>query len=213
MNTYLIKSKVDLIKSARDDLLKIYGVDYTPFTRKPYFYFFELDGKKFVHKEALRFVYANADTYTKEVSPYYCKLIKEYNPPDICKFLESYNGDALPSLLDSNSKFLVYEYITGDPINSLTQDEFYQLERYHNELELTPFYNSMTYNLARTENSIKIIDLKHFEYKINISFFIYLYNEDHGINQLYVKCNTNLESIVKHLAVDYPVDNATLLTY
>ena len=213
MNTYLIKSKVDLIKQARKDLLDLYGIDHTPFTRKIYFYFFELDGKKYVHKESLRFVYSNAETYTKEVDPYYCHLTKEHVPPDVCKFLETYNGTALPTLLESNDKFFVYQYVEGEPIDSITQEEFYQLWQYHTEFELTPFYNSMAYNLARTENSIKVVDLKHFECKINIPFFIYLYNEDNNINRLYVKYGTNLELIAKHLAIDYPVDTATVFEY
>lgn len=213
MNTYLTQSKVRLIKQARKDLLELYGIEHTPFTRKIYFYFFELDGKKYVHKEALRFVYSNAETYTKEVDPYYCSLTKEYIPTPVCEFLETYTGDALPKLLDSNSKFFVYEYVDGDPVDSITKEEFYQLEQYHEEFELTPFYNSMTYNLARTTNSIKVIDLKHFECKLNMPFFIYLYNEDNRINSLYIKDGTNLEPIVNHLAIDYPVANATIFNY
>lgn len=213
MNTYLTKCKVDLIKQARKDLRDLYGIDYTPFTRKIYFYFFELQGKKYVHKESLRFVYANADTYTKLIDPYYCHLTKEFVPPDVCSFLENYKGTALPALLESNDKFLVYEYINGEPIDSLSVDEFYQLEQYHNDFELTPFYNSMTYNLARTANSIKVIDLKHFECKINMPFFIYLYNEDNGINKLYIKSGTDLSLIINHLITDYPVTSAVIFNY
>ena len=213
MNTYLTQSKVRLIKQARKDLLDLYNIDYTPFTRKIYFYFFELDGKKYVHKESLQFVYSNAETYTKEVDPFYCSLTKEYVPTPVCKFLETYTGNALPKLLDNNDKFLVYEYIDGEPVDSITSEEFYQLLEYHNEFDFTPFYNSMTYNLARTNNSIKVIDLKHFECKINMPFFIYLYNEDNDINRLYIQEDTDLRPIVTHLSIDYPVANATVFKY
>lgn len=213
MNTYLTQSKVRLIKQARKDLFDLYGIEHTPFTRKIYFYFFELDGKKYVHKESLRFVYSNAETYTKEIDPYYCGLTKQYEPTPVCEFLEAYSGNALPKLLDSNDKFFVYEYIDGEPVDDITQDEFYQLWQYHTEFDLTPFYNSMTYNLARTANSIKVIDLKHFECKINMPFFIYLYNEDNGINRLYIKRGTDIKPIADHLAVDYPVANATIFNY
>jgi hypothetical protein len=213
MNTYLTQSKVRLIRQAQQDLLAIHGLHHTPFTRKIYFYFFELNGCKYVHKESLKFVYSNADTYTTEVDPHFCHLTQETVPVDVCSFLESYTGDFLPKLLESNQKFLVYEYIDGDPVDFITQQEFYRLKSRHNEMELTPFYNSMTYNLARTENDIKLIDLKHFETKKLLPFFIYLYNEDNSVNSLYIEKNTDVSDIKKHLSVDYPMDSTTIIEY
>ena len=213
MNTYLAKSKVDFIKAARDDLLKLYNINCTPFTRKIYFYFFIHEQKKYVYKRALNFVYTNADTYTNEINPSYCNLTKSLSPVNICKFLETYTGTLLPKLIDNNDKFFVYQYIEGNPIDSVTNNEFFNLKAHHESMELTPFYNSMAYNLVRTTNDIKLVDLKHFESKKNLPFFVYLYNKNHGVNRLYTEEHTNLDEIVQHLALDYPMEYTKIITY
>jgi len=213
MNTYLIQSKVRLIKQARADLFELYKIDYTPFTRKIYFYFFELNNKKYVHKEALRFVYSNAKTYTTEVDPFYCNLTKSIVPVNVCSFLETYTGTLLPKLVDNNDKFFVYEYVSGNPIDTVSSDEFFILKAHHENMELTPFYNSMIYNLVRTENDVILVDLKHFESKKDLPFFVYLYNKDNGVNSLYIEKHSGLDKVVQHLALDYPIDLAEIITY
>lgn len=213
MNTYLTQSKVAFIKEARDDFKSIYGLDLTPFTRKIYFYFFEHAGKKYVHKSSLKFIYSNADTYTKEVDPEFCYLTKQTTPVDVIPFLENYAGTLLPKLLESNDSFLVYEYWDGDPVDYVTSDEFWYLKNQHEQLDLTPFYNSMTYNLARNIDQIKLIDLKHFEPKDTKPFFVYLYNQDNRVNTLYVETGTDIDSIVSHLGIDYPILDAKIIEY
>ena len=213
MNTYLIQSKVKLIKDARAKLFELYNIDYTPFTRKIYFYFFIYEQKKYVHKESLEFVYSNAETYTEDIDPYYCNLTKCILPVDVCNFLESYSGTFLPKLLDSNNTFLVYEYVNGDPIESVNQTEFFTLKLHHEAMELTPFYNSMTYNLIRTEKDVILVDLKHFENKKDLPFFVYLYNKDNCVNRLYIESTSDLDSIKQHLALDYPIDLAEITIY
>jgi hypothetical protein len=213
MNTYLAKSKVDFIKAARDDLLKLYNINYTPFTRKIYFYFFELGGKKYIHKEALKFVYTNADTFTTDIDPDSCALEKQISVVDILPFLSSYTGTLLPKLLEDNDKFFVYEYFDGSPIEDISAEEFYYLKSQHELLPVTPFYNSMTYNLARNNETIKLIDFKHFDYKRDLPFFMYLYNEDNRVNTLYIEKNTNTGPIADHLGIDYPVEDAKIIEY
>jgi hypothetical protein len=213
MNLYLINSKIRLIKQARDDLRSVYNIDYTPFTRKLHFYFFIHEDKKYVHKESLRFVYSNADTYTRDTDPTICNLYKEFDPLDPFPFLESYTGELLPKLIDVNDKFLVYEYFNGDPIEHLSEDEFYWLYTEHNKNDLTPFYNSMTYNIVRNGQTLKLVDLKHFEVKDKKPFFVYLYNEENGVNTLYIKKSTEMEPVVNHLGIDYPVQDAIIIEY
>ena len=213
MNTYLINSKVQFIKQARDDFKRIYGLDCTPFTRKIYFYFFVQDNKKYIHKRSLQFVYTNADTYTNDIDPTLCHLTKKTTPVDIYPFLESYQGMLLPKLLESNDSFLVYEYCPGDPVESITAEEFQYLKDQHNQLSLTPFYNSMTYNLVRNGGQIKLVDFKHFEPKDNKPFFLYLYNEDNRVNTLYVENGTNIGPINNHLGIDYPIKDAKIIEY
>jgi hypothetical protein len=213
MNIYLIKSKVGKIKQAKQDLLDTYGIDYTPFTNKIYFYFVELDGKKYVHKESLRFIYSNADTYTYDVDPMLCPVTKEIVPVDVISFLESCSSLLLLNKLESNQHFIVYDYYAGTPIESITEAEFFELKQHNQQLELTPFYNSMTYNLVRGKQGIRLIDFKHFEVKDSKPFFVYFYNRDNSINTLYVEQGTDIGPVVKHLERDYPVLEATVVTY
>lgn len=213
MNTYLIKSKVELIKEARQDFFDLYGIDYTPFTRKAFFYFFVYNDKKYVHKKSLEFVYSNADTWTREKDPICCELTKQISPPNVVGFLSSYTGTLLPPLVENNEKFLVFEYMLGQAVDSVTSDEFYYINQQHEKLQLTPFYNSMAYNLSRNQNIIKLIDLKHFEQKQNLPFFLYMYNEQNCVNTLYIKTNTDTSRIVRHLSKDYPVENCITVEY
>ena len=213
MNTYLIQSKVNWIKQARQDLKRIYNLDHTPFTRKIYFYFFEHDNKKYVYKNALKFVYSNAETFTKEIDPYFCELTQQYTPVDVCQFLEQVDSPLFPKLLDSNDSFFVYEYVIGDPVEFVTKEEFEFIEEQNQKLALTPFYNSMTYNLVRTSDSIKLVDLKHFECKIDLPFFLYFYNKDNVVNRLFSRKNTDLEKIFAHVGLDYPVSQAEIILY
>jgi hypothetical protein len=213
MNTYLIQSKVHWIKKAKQDFKKLYKLDCNPFTRKIYFYFFKHEHKKYVYKDALKFVYSNADTYTKEPDPRYCELSPQYTPVDVCNFLESTKNPLLPRLIDSDKSFLIFEYVLGTPIDFVTKQEFEFIEEHSRALPLTPFYNSMTYNLIRTTNSIKLVDFKHFEYKINLPFFLYFYNKDNLINRLFIRKYSNLDSILSHLGIDYPVDQTEIFFY
>lgn len=216
MNSYLIKSKVDLIKEAKQDFFDCYGIDYTPFTRKEFFYFFVYEGKKYVHKKSLEFVYSNAGTFGYDIDPISCNLTKEFNPPDVSKFLEEYTGSLLPKLDHANNKFLVFEYEHGEPMMSVSADEFFYLEQANDNLDLTPFYNSMTYNLLRTDCTdfpVKLIDLKHFDEKDEKPFFIYMFNEQNCVNTLYVEKDSNLALILDHLTIDYPVNDAKIIKY
>jgi hypothetical protein len=213
MNTYLTKSKVDCIRQCQQDFVEIYGRDIHPFTRKIFFYFYVEGGLKYVHKESLRFVYSNAETFTHERDPRTCELTRQYDPIDVISFLEDYSGDLLPQKTESNDKFLVYEYEKGDPITHITEQEFFALKHHHEQIPVTPFYNSMAYNLIRTDKCVKLIDLKHFEMKDDKPFFIYAFNEDINLNALYVEQGTPVDTILTHLNQDYPANMATITTY
>jgi len=213
MNTYLINSKVQFINQARRDFKRLYGLDCSPFTRKIYFYFFVHDNKKYIHKHALQFIYSNAGTYTNDIDPQICQLTKQITPVDVCKFLENYTGSLLPKLIESNDSFLVYEYYPGDPVDNIAPAEFNYLKTQHEQLSLTPFYNSMTYNLIRNADQIKLVDLKHFEPKDTRAFFLYLYNETNRVNTLYVEKSTDIKPIIAHLAIDYPIKDAIIMEY
>lgn len=213
MNTYIINEKVRLIRKAQADYKKDFGLDYTPFTRKNFFYFFVRDNKKYVHKESLRFVYTNADTFHNDSDPTFCYLQKQVDIPDVVSFLGSAKSPLLPTLLEETSSFLVFDYIPGEPIKSLNEKDYKYIKDEVDKLELTPFYNSMTYNLLKNNNKVYLIDLKHFEKKVDIPFFIYFYNYDFGINTLYTDERSNVSLIKEIIDVDYPFDKANIIYY
>jgi hypothetical protein len=213
MNTYLTKCKVDFIKQARTDFYELTGVTHTPFTRKNFFYFFVYDNKKYVHKEALKFVYTNADTWTDSIDPIMCSLTKQTDPVDVIDFLQSTASPLLPTLVQETSSFLIYEYVAGDPVVDINTKEFYTLRDYSEQVTLTPFYNSMTYNIVRSPEGIKLVDLKHFDRKLDLPFYVYFFNEDAIINTLHVDHETDIASIRKHLGRDYPVDDAKIIKH
>ena len=212
MNTYIIKEKARWIRRAQKDLFQEFGIEHLPFTRKDFFYFFDIDRRKYVHKEALEFVYSNADTYSYRSDPVYCNLAKEYEIPDIVHFLENTESELLPPLVEVTDNFLVYDYIPGKPVDSITEEEYNYLKDENTFTELTPFYNSMTYNLLRAEK-LYLIDLKHFEERKDLPFFIYFYNYDNCINRLYTDKNADIDKIKDHLSVDYPVEDTEIIYY
>lgn len=213
MNIYIIKSKVEKIQQAKQDFYDWKGIEVSPFTKKVFFYFFIHEGVKYIHKPSLQFVYSNADTYTYDVDPQLCHLQKEYEILDIFPFLESYKGTVTPKLIEYTDKFVAYEEVVGEPVVSVTEDEFWYLRAQHYVMRYTPFYNSMAYNLVRTENSIKLIDFKHFEERDTKPFFLYFYNQEHNINRLYTEQGTDLDVIHKHLEIDYPSKKADVVYY
>ena len=213
MNTYLIKNKVELIKEARQDFLELYGINCNPFTNKYFFYFFIHDNKKYVHKRSLKFVYTNGDTYTREDNPYFCNLTKQIDVIDIVDFLSTYTGSFLLELLEENEKFLVYRFETGTPIDSITVDEFYYAKKQHDSLSVSPFYVSMAYNLIKTQDTIKLVDLKHFDVKKDLPFFLYMYNQEYCVNTLYVEKRTDITPINQFLEKDYPLTHTKIVRY
>ena len=213
MNTYIINSKIKYINQAKKDLFELYGINYTPFTRKIFFYFFIFKGKKYVHKESLRFVNSNAETYTRSSDPYYCNLKKEFEPLNIEPFLEKYTGNLLPKLLENNDKFFVYEYVEGDPVVDINSDEFYNLKSKIDDVEITPFYNSMAFNLIRTPEDIKLVDFKHLEKKTNMPFFVYFYNKEFNINSLHLSKQEDLTEVKKLLSIDYPIEKTKIIIH
>jgi hypothetical protein len=211
MNTYIIKSKVEKITRAKKDFYDLYGKKLTPFTRKDFFYFFIHNNKKYLHKESLDFVYSNADTFTNNIEPNCCDIYDKKSPLKIYDFLRNYKGKLLPKLLEENEKFLVYEYVNGNPIISINKEEYEFLKQCHDNMILTPFYNSMAHNLISTECGLKLVDFKHFEEKGDKPFFVYFFNEKFKVNELHF--SERLLDIQNHLKKDYPVEKSKLIQY
>lgn len=139
MNTYIIKEKARWIRQAQKDLFQEFGIEHTPFTRKDFFYFFELDRRKYVHKQALEFVYSNAGTWTNDSDPSHCNLAKQYEIPEVIDFLQNNDSELIPDLLEVTDNFLVFDYIPGKPVDSITEEEYNYLKDETLFMNLTPF--------------------------------------------------------------------------
>ncbi len=207
---YLTQLKAQLLRRAQRDFAEEYNKQITPYTSKTFFYFHIMDGVKYVHLPSLEAVYSNGDTFCTDLLPECCYLQKQIEPVDIASFLTSYNGDLLPLKLHQNKSFIAYQTVRGQALTQVNIHEFYRLKEKSRHCALTPFYNSMAYNLVKADDSddVFLVDVKHFEEKDNKPFFIYMFNRENGINDLYVEQLTN--TILDHLRIDYPVDYAKI---
>lgn len=215
MFNYPLKVKIKQINKAISDFGELYNEKISPFTRKKIFYFFKHNNIKFIHKNSLRKYYTNLDTYSYDIeTKNYCNLndknnIKEMedNFNNVMQYIKS-GPELLPQYKETEN-FLYTEYIDGEVLSSITKEDFYYLKEMINEF--TPFYNSMAYNLIKKDNKIYLIDIKHLEKVDNKPFFIYMYNKDHGINNLYV--DSKYDEIIEFLSSDYPMDDCRIIKY
>ena len=195
---YKKQMKIKLMRQALTDFENDFG--YKPesfFTNKDNFYFIKDKNKKYIHKKSLQLIYTNYDTYTYDINPTKCDLDK--HPKDFQRF-------NLCKILPSASKhFWIVDWLEGEIITEITEKDFWSLKKKWDKQDFTPFYNQMCYNLIKN-NGIYIIDYKHFEYKKDLPFFVYFYNNDYNINTLYYY--KDLDKIIKHLEIDYPIKEA-----
>lgn len=201
MNLYITSLKAQQIRQAQSDFGHI--PYYDMFTPKNFFYFFKHDGMKFIHKESLRLCYTNGDTYSEEIdTPNYCCIDADRNikVPEL-----TFMNPLMPELMVDTEKFYIMDYVQGDACTDITEDEFFYLKNNRDFGGFTPFYNSMAFNLVRSPQGLKLIDMKHFEPIDEKPFFIYMYNKKFQINTLYVEQGTDLSSVLNHLNRDYPV--------
>lgn len=207
----MAKSK-QIIK-AKKDYLEDFNKEAKMFTNKEFFYFFVDENTKYIHKDSLRFCLTNANTYEFDINPTKAitptpetKQYFEKEIHDLFEFFTNYKGDLLPEL-HSSENFFHYEFVIGESITSITNEEFFKLKELHDNSEFTPFYNSLCYNIVREpEGTLKVIDFKHFERKDEKPFFVYMYNEDHHINALYIEEGTDLDLVFERLDKDYKIE-------
>jgi len=157
---------------------------------KIYFYFQKVEGTKVVSKEALQQIY-------------------EYDCEDLFDFLRSGNP-LLPCLIEETRHFFVFEYLHGEVLESITADDFREIERLTAGSEYTPFHNSMYTNIIKTGGKIKLIDFKHLDNKItevDIDTFVFMHNNKNKICDLYIRNFDDLDSIMELLEKDYDLTN------
>jgi len=210
--TYLLKSKALYIRKAIAHFKEEFNIDIKIFTKKMFYYFTIHNNIKYIHKESFLFYLNNGDTFTYDIIPWKCNIDSlntfDFMYNDIVKLLKS-NNNLIPHIRESNN-FYMYDFVEGEPIIDISVKEFFELRKFFNENTIIPFYNSMCFNIVRTLNGLKIIDLKHFERKDNKPFYIYLNNDKYNINTLYIEETSDLELVLKHLRRDYTITNENI---
>jgi hypothetical protein len=199
---YKEKIKIQLMREALEDFKSDFGKSPEIFfTKKDNFYFIKHKNTKYIHKKSLKLIYTNYDTFTKDLNPNTCKLKKEIIPFSLCKL----------NLPEASKHFYQVPWLYGDIITEINKDDFYHIKNKWRDINFTPFYNQMVYNLIKNSDGIFIIDYKHFENIKDLPFFIYFYNKNHNINILYYE--NDIKKIKKHLEIDYPIQEAKYVKF
>jgi len=207
------------------------------FTRSDFVHFFSYEGKKYVHKEAMRFILTNGDTYSVHEKRQEEVLGSLAAKPDIKKqvdanvekmfsfFRKEINDNKLfPELLSETDKFFIFKFYDKEewtPLEELTAQDclyikkvFVGFNKGKKEI-VTPFYNQMANKLFRHNESgeIVMIDLKGLEFHPNGPLSILMNNT--YVNDLYLleRRYWTRSYILKPYAMDYSVAKTRLVKH
>lgn len=188
MKKYLIEKKVEMLYRISRDFKTDFNIELphgAGFTKSKFVYFVQYQGKKYVNKEALRFLLTNGDTYFVHQKEQELFMVNDdhvarervdANAILVMDFIrnemESYQ--IFPKLFEETTHFFVLEFFSDDewePLSALKKDEaqfIYQnfTKKIKNKKQLiTPFYNQMAEKLYRHKKTgvVKMTDLKSLE--------------------------------------------------
>lgn len=238
MSVYLREEKIKWLHKMRDDLLKDCGVEVphgSGFSKKSFVHFMVVDDKKYVHKEALKFIYTNGGTYfmNTEMPKYFVvnqnaveKKRIDGNVERMFNFFrEGINQCKIyPEFLAETENFFVFKYYSEDEWERLERLTRYDTDfikksfdqTFKDEKEvITPFYNQMYNKLFRHKKTgeIVMVDLKGLEVWPKTSLAILMYGE--YVNDLYLLERRFLTRayILKPFAIDYPVQETNIIRH
>ena len=237
-NLYLRSEKIKWIHKFSEDFNKDFGVELphgTGFTKSDFFHFAAVDGKKYVHKEAMKFVLTNGGTYSEhQERPIDFKLnsnLKETEKIDlnIARMFNFFRNDInqyklYPAFLSETEHFFIFKYYDSNEWTSLDillkKDSEYIKKSYVRYIKgtnevVTPFFNQMINKLFRNNSTGEIImvDLKSLEFRPKSNLSILMYNG--RINELYLleRFFWTKSFILRPYAIDYPVKYTQLIKH
>lgn len=236
---YLLENKTNFIRRFRDDIKKDFDVDVPEghgVTQSDFFHFGVVDGLKYVHKEALRFIFSNAGTYqlhepsSKNLEFVASEPEKKAVENTIEKLFDFFRGEInehsiYPEFIRESEKFFVFKYYSAEEgwgrINSLSRSDAKYIKARYKGLSkqtnkvVTPLYNQMFDKVFKNRKTgeIKFVDLKSFELRPKEKPMVYFYNGD--VNDLYVLgvSIATRNKLVERFAIDYPVKNTRIKRY
>lgn len=235
---YLLDNKLKYIYRFVHDAKKDFGIDVKPgtgFKNIQFYYSANIDGKMYVHKDALHFVYTNADTYvedSREIQSFkFCKdqsVIDDYNKKieTIFDFIRSdfSKCEFFPRLLDESPNFFVFECLDEDdwePVYRLRVDDRKDLVQKFNlayggkKNIVSPFKSELSGEIYRNKNSgnLRIFDMAKLKSHVN-DFFVIYFCDRRNINTLYVlKANflTFKKTFLKAYQADFDTEYAEFI--
>lgn len=237
MKEYLRQEKIKRLYQVKSDLMTDLGLEVeagTGFTRSDMFHFVAIDGKKYIHKDSMRFVLTNGHTYFLHQESLDCftvnpnleerRLIDENVERMFRFFREDINNFPLyPEYLEETENFFVFKYYDGDweNIDYLTREDSkyirkHYIKSYKSSREtITPFYNQMLNKLVKNKKTgeLKMVDLKSLEFRPKTDLAIYMYNGP--VNDLYLleRRFVTRKKIIAPFAMDYPVEHARIIKH
>lgn len=228
MQNYLLQEKIKRIHKFKEDLKTDFNLEVplgTGFTRSEMFHFGLTEGKKYVHKESLRFILTNGYTYLLH-QKFPTELQINPNQDEIATinkdvdrmfnfFRREINHHRLfPKLIEESESFFVFEYYEDEWENISTlsiEDARYIKKHFIRSLDnekkvITPFYNQMAKKLVkhRITGEIIMVDLKSLELRDQGSLSVFMYNDI--MNNLYLleRRFTTRAKILEPFSIDYP---------
>lgn len=237
MREYLRLEKIKHLHQVKLDLKSDFNLDVadgTGFTRSEMFHFVRIGDKKYVHKESMRFILTNGDTYN--VNQQLADNVFINKDPEIRKktdanvdrmfkfFREDINQFPLyPELLEETPHFFVFRYYDGDWENiswlSKADSKYirkHYVKAYKNTNEtITAFHNQMSHKLVKNMKTgeIKMVDIKSLEFRPKTDLAIYMFNDI--VNDLYLleRRFVTRKTIVAPFAMDYPSEAARIIKH
>lgn len=235
MREYLRLEKIKRLHQAKADLKTDFNIDVpegTGFTLSDMFHFIRIDDKKYVHKESMRFILTNGDTYnvnqeiTEKVTINHDPEVKKKTDANMERMFQFFREDInsfklYPEFLEESEHFFVFKYY-GDGwenLSSLTKEDSKYIRKNYvktykktNET-VTPFYNQMSHKLLKNikTGEIKMVDLKSLEFRPKTDLAIYMYND--AVNDLYLleRRFVTRSKIVAPFVMDYPGEAARII--
>lgn len=235
-SVYQRENKVRLLNQFREDFKHDFNIDPghgKGFTRSEYFHFGAIGNRKYVHKESMRFMLTNGESYYVgvealelfKVNPDQSEKEKiEKNIERIFNFFRNdiNNYKIYPNLLEETEHFFVFEFYELEEWEELESLNLKDAKRiteallpiYKKNKEIvTPFYNQMNLKFLRNKKTgeIKCRDIKSLEFRPASPLGILFYN---GYINTYYQLERRFRSreyILRDFAIDYPVKSTKVV--
>lgn len=237
MKEHLRLKKIQFLYEVKNALQSDFNIGInlgTGFTKSDFFHFVPFEGKKYVYKEAMRFILTNADTYYlhRPLSSEY-----EMNPDQeerssidnsIDKMFNFFRHDIndfklYPEFIEETDNFFVFKYYDEDweKITSLTWKDSRYISKHFiwsykkSQETVTPFFNNMPHKLMKNikTGQIKMIDLKSLEFHSVSNLAIYMYSNI--MNDLYLLDwrFISKEKLIEPFKMDYPAEASRIIKH